>query len=88
MEATMKAGRQGLDDPLHAVFIRGPWVERHGPGVEVLAAVHRGDRGSRPVVVRQGALLAASFHPELGSDHRLHQMFVRSVHAKRDAASR
>ncbi|MBW9216806.1 pyridoxal 5'-phosphate synthase glutaminase subunit PdxT [Mumia sp. zg.B53] len=79
---------QGLDDPLHAVFIRGPWVESHGPGVEVLAAVDRGDQGRRPVVVRQGALLAASFHPELGADHRLHQMFVRSVHANGDVASR
>ncbi|KAA1423289.1 pyridoxal 5'-phosphate synthase glutaminase subunit PdxT [Mumia zhuanghuii] len=69
----------GLDGPLHAVFIRGPWVDSCGPDVEVLATVDRGADGVHPVVVRQGRLVAASFHPELGSDHRLHRMFVDMV---------
>ncbi|WP_370619513.1 pyridoxal 5'-phosphate synthase glutaminase subunit PdxT [Mumia sp. Pv 4-285] len=72
----------GLDEPLHAVFIRGPWVESCGAGVEVLATVDRGEAGVHPVVVRHGPLLAASFHPELGTDHRLHQMFVDDVRAR------
>jgi 5'-phosphate synthase pdxT subunit len=62
----------GLDGgPLHAVFIRAPWVERVGEGVEVLASA-----GSHPVAVRQGRLLATSFHPELTPDRRLHRLFV------------
>jgi 5'-phosphate synthase pdxT subunit len=65
----------GLDDgPLHAVFIRAPWVERVGPGVEVLA-----EAGGHPVAVRQGPLLATSFHPELTPDTRLHRLFVSLV---------
>ena len=64
----------GLDAPVHGVFIRAPWVEAAGPGVEVLARVDE-----HPVAVRQGALLATAFHPEVGSDHRLHRMFVASV---------
>ncbi|MFD1826801.1 MULTISPECIES: pyridoxal 5'-phosphate synthase glutaminase subunit PdxT [Mumia] len=74
---------EGLDAPMHAVFIRAPWVESCGPGVEVLASVDRGEDGAHPVVVRQGVLLAASFHPEVGHDDRLHRMFVRTVHAAR-----
>jgi 5'-phosphate synthase pdxT subunit len=62
----------GLDGgPLHAVFIRAPWVERTGDGVEVLASVD-----GHPVAVRQGHLLATSFHPELTPDTRLHELFV------------
>lgn len=64
----------GLDSDLHAVFIRAPWVERAGPGVQVLAAV----RG-HPVAVRQGDVLATSFHPELTGDVRLHALFVEVV---------
>lgn len=64
----------GLDSDLHAVFIRAPWVERAGPGVEVLAEI----RG-HPVAVRQGDLLATSFHPELTGDVRLHALFVQVV---------
>lgn len=48
----------GLDAPVHAVFIRAPWVEAAGPAVEVLAEAH-----GHPVAVRQGHLLATSFHP-------------------------
>jgi 5'-phosphate synthase pdxT subunit len=61
---------------VHGVFIRSPWVERVGPGVEVLACV-----GEHPVAVRQGALLATSFHPELTDDHRVHELFLTSINA-------
>jgi 5'-phosphate synthase pdxT subunit len=61
----------GLDEPLHAVFIRAPWVSEHGPEVEVLARV-----GEHPVAIRQGRVLAVSFHPELAGEPRLHQMLL------------
>jgi 5'-phosphate synthase pdxT subunit len=57
--------------PVHAVFIRAPWVEEAGPGVEVLA-----EAAGHPVAVRQGRLLATSFHPELTGDARVHELFV------------
>jgi len=57
--------------PLHAVFIRAPWVSEHAPGVEVLARV-----GEHPVAVRQGNVLAVAFHPELAGDTRLHEMLL------------
>ena len=60
--------------PVHAVFIRAPWVERTGAGVRVLAAV-----GEHPVAVRQGNVLATSFHPEVSGDGRLHELFLRIV---------
>lgn len=63
---------QGLDAPLHALFIRAPVIVRTGPSVEVLARVVQG-----PVYVQQGRLLASSFHPELGSDTRVHEHFLR-----------
>ncbi|MGO1167505.1 MAG: pyridoxal 5'-phosphate synthase glutaminase subunit PdxT [Janibacter sp.] len=64
--------------PVRAVFIRAPWVEECGAGVEVLAAVEaKGE--SHPVVVRQGGLLATSFHPEVTGDHRVHELFVAMV---------
>ena len=63
-----------LDGAFHAVFIRAPRVERIGAGVEVLAA-HDGD----PVLVRQGRMLAASFHPELTPDARIHERFLSMV---------
>jgi pyridoxal 5'-phosphate synthase pdxT subunit len=62
------------DDRFHAVFIRAPVVERVGPDVEVMARV-----GDRPVLCRQGRALATAFHPELGDDTRLHQLFLRLV---------
>jgi pyridoxal 5'-phosphate synthase pdxT subunit len=61
-------------EPLRAVFIRAPWIERHGPGVEVLA---RWDE--HPVVVRQGSVLACAFHPELTDDARIHALFMAMV---------
>ena len=67
---------EGLDAPVHGVFIRAPWVEQVGPGVEVLARVEDPDR---IVMVRQGSLMATSFHPEVGGDPRVHGMFVDLV---------
>jgi 5'-phosphate synthase pdxT subunit len=67
---------------MHAVFIRAPWVEKSGDGVEVLAVAPAGSAdsaGERPVVVRQGAVLASAFHPELTGDTRLHELFVRMI---------
>ncbi|GAB3865067.1 pyridoxal 5'-phosphate synthase glutaminase subunit PdxT [Nocardioides maradonensis] len=61
----------GLADPVHAVFIRAPWVEQTGPDVEVLATAM-----DHPVAVRQGHLLATSFHPEVDGDGRIHRLFL------------
>jgi 5'-phosphate synthase pdxT subunit len=57
--------------PMHAVFIRAPWVAERGPEVEVLASVDE-----HPVAIRQGNMLAVSFHPELSGDDRLHAMLL------------
>jgi 5'-phosphate synthase pdxT subunit len=65
--------------PFHAVFIRAPWVEEAGPDVEVLARVEHGPAVDRIVAVRQGHLLATSFHPEVGDDGRVHALFVDLV---------
>ena len=65
--------------PMRAVFIRAPWVEAAGPGVDVLARVGTGPATGRIVAVRQGAVLATAFHPELGADPRVHAEFVRMV---------
>jgi 5'-phosphate synthase pdxT subunit len=59
------------EEPLRAVFIRAPWVEEHGSGVEVLAEVD-----GHPVAVRDGAVLAVAFHPELTEDSRVHALFM------------
>ena len=73
----------GLAEPVHAVFIRAPWVESVGGGVEVLARVPdgaaAGAAAGRIVAVRQGPLMATSFHPEVGGDGRVHRMFVDLV---------
>jgi pyridoxal 5'-phosphate synthase pdxT subunit len=66
------------EPPLRAVFIRAPWVEDWGPGVEVLASVER-DGADHPVAVRSGPLLATSFHPEVTGDLRMHRYFVDAV---------
>jgi 5'-phosphate synthase pdxT subunit len=65
--------------PVHAVFIRAPWVEDAGPGVRVLGRVGSGPAAGRIVAVRQGPLLATSFHPEVTGDGRVHELFVRIV---------
>ena len=71
----------GLDAPFHGVFIRAPLVTATGDAVEVLAA-HEGV----PVLVRQGRVMAASFHPELTADNRLHERFVELVRDSTDSS--
>lgn len=75
-------GLPGLDSPFRAVFIRAPWVERVGDGVEVLARAGNARDGAI-VAVRRGNVMATSFHPELGGDDRLHAAFVRIVEQAR-----
>ena len=71
---------QGIDGgPMHAVFIRAPWVEEAGEAVEVLGRVVAGPADGKIVAVRQGNLVATSFHPELTGDHRVHALFVDIV---------
>lgn len=72
-------GFDGIDGPVHAVFIRAPWVERAGDGVDVLARVAAGEAAGRIVAVRQGPLMATSFHPEVGGDDRIHRLFLDLV---------
>jgi pyridoxal 5'-phosphate synthase pdxT subunit len=69
------------DEPLRAVFIRAPWVERHGGDVEVLATYD-----GHPVVIREGGVLASAFHPELTDDPRLHAFFMAMTTGARDRA--
>ena len=69
--------------PVRAIFIRAPWVEEHGPGVQVLARVD-----GHPVAVRQGRLLAIAFHPELSEETRLHQLLLAMSDAQRGRATR
>ena len=64
-----------------AVFIRAPWVEDMGDGVEVLATVEDGPAAGRVVAIRQRNLLATSFHPEVTGDHRIHDFFTQMVRA-------
>ncbi len=66
----------GDPQPLHGVFIRAPWIERVGDGVEVLATYQ-----GRPVAARQGSVLVTAFHPELTGDRRLHRTFAAMVEA-------
>ena len=63
-------------EPVHAVFIRAPWIADHGPEVEILAEVD-----GHAVAARQGRMLVLSFHPELGGDRRLHERFLEDVRA-------
>jgi pyridoxal 5'-phosphate synthase pdxT subunit len=72
---------EGLgEEPLRAVFIRAPWVQEHGPGVEVLAEVN-----GHPVAVRDGNVMAVAFHAELTDDSRLHAAFMAMCTAARSA---
>ena len=68
------AFNDGSADLIRAVFIRAPWVEKVGAGVEVLASVE-----NHPVAVRSKTVLATSFHPELTGDHRIHRYFIEEV---------
>jgi pyridoxal 5'-phosphate synthase pdxT subunit len=67
----------GLEKPFHAVFIRAPWVASIGDGVDVLAEVD-----GHPVMIRQGNVIATSFHPELTGDDRIHRMVLNLVGAE------
>jgi 5'-phosphate synthase pdxT subunit len=67
--------------PVHAVFIRAPWIAEHGPDVQVLAEVD-----GHPVAARQGAATVVAFHPELDGDPRLHARFLADVRAHRGGA--
>ena len=70
IDSSIREGRLG-NEPLEMVFIRAPKIERVGPGVEVIAT-----EGGDPVAVRQGKVMAATFHPELSEDTRIHQAFL------------
>jgi 5'-phosphate synthase pdxT subunit len=70
-------------EPLHGVFIRAPAVSDVGAGVEVLAR----DPDGRPIAVRQGRVLATTFHPELTADRRLHRLLVELIAAREGAAA-
>jgi 5'-phosphate synthase pdxT subunit len=66
-------------EPLRAVFIRAPWIDEHGPEVEVLASID-----GHPVAIRQGSILATAFHPELTDDSRMHAMLMALATAARE----
>jgi len=72
---------EGHPSTFKAVFIRAPWVEEMGEGVEVLATVETGPAAGRVVAIQQGNLLATSFHPEVTGDHRIHEYFTAMVRA-------
>jgi pyridoxal 5'-phosphate synthase pdxT subunit len=80
VDSSIREGRF-LDDPIEMVFIRAPKIERIGKGIEVIAT-----EGKDGVLVRKGKTLAATFHPELSDDPRIHKYFVDLV-AKGDKAA-
>jgi 5'-phosphate synthase pdxT subunit len=74
----------GIDGgPVRSVFIRAPWVQEVGPAAEALGRVATGEAVGRIVAVRQGNLLATSFHPELTNDGRIHAYFCEMVRQSR-----
>lgn len=73
IDSSIRTGKLG-NTPLEMVFIRAPKIERLGPGVEVIAT-----EGNDPVAVRQGKAMAATFHPELSDDLRIHRAFLDLV---------
>ncbi|HTA24840.1 MAG TPA: pyridoxal 5'-phosphate synthase glutaminase subunit PdxT [Terriglobales bacterium] len=75
LESSIREGKLGTS-PIEMVFIRAPKFERLGPGVEVVAT-----EGNDPVAVRQGRVMAATFHPELSDDTRVHKAFLDLVNA-------
>jgi len=72
----------GDADPLTGVFIRAPWIERAGEGVDVLA-----EHDGHPVAAQQGSVLVTAFHPELTDDRRMHQRFATMVAGARQEAA-
>ena len=81
MASTSWSAATPFDAPFHALFIRAPWVEKVGASVEVLATIASGPAAGRIVAVRQGSLMATSFHPEITADDRVHRYFVDLVRA-------
>ncbi len=77
---SFEADLEVLGAPLHAVFIRAPWVAEAGEDVEILAEVD-----GHPVAVRQGNVMAVAFHPELTEETALHERFLESVRLSRAA---
>lgn len=75
------AGIEDADRPMRAAFIRAPWVDEVGPAATVIGRVSGGGGTGRIVAVRQGPLLATSFHPEVGGDVRVHRMFLEIIRA-------
>ena len=73
VDSSIRTGKLG-ESPLEMVFIRAPKIEHLGPGVQVMAT-----EGNDPVVVREGKTMAATFHPELSEDTRVHQAFLDLV---------
>jgi 5'-phosphate synthase pdxT subunit len=73
IDSSIRTGKLG-ESPLEMVFIRAPRIERLGPQVEVVAT-----EGNDPVIVREGKAMAATFHPELSDDTRVHQKFLELV---------
>jgi 5'-phosphate synthase pdxT subunit len=71
-----------LDEPVHAVFIRAPWIEDAGPDVEILAEVD-----GHGVAAREGNITVVAFHPELSGERRLHEQFLERVRAHAAARS-
>lgn len=69
------------DEPVRAVFIRSPWIERHGPDAEVLATWE-----GHPVAIREGNVLACAFHPELTDDSRVHALLMAMATSARERA--
>ena len=65
---------RGIDHRVRGVFIRAPWIEEVGPGVEILA-----EHDGHPVLAREGRVLVAAFHPELTDDTRVHEWFLQLV---------
>ncbi|WAP53078.1 pyridoxal 5'-phosphate synthase glutaminase subunit PdxT [Arthrobacter sp. ATA002] len=87
LETLPSASAAGVSAPVHAVFIRAPWVEKVGGSVDVLARVPPQERGHAPaddfvariVAVRSGNLLATSFHPEVTGESRIHELFIQMI---------
>ncbi len=73
LDSSIREGQFG-DSPVEMVFIRAPRISRMGPGVKIMAT-----EGNDPVAVRQGKIMAATFHPELSDDRRMHQAFLDLV---------
>jgi pyridoxal 5'-phosphate synthase pdxT subunit len=71
------------EEPLRAVFIRAPWIERCGPAVQVLASYE-----GHPVAIREGSVLACAFHPELSEDPRMHALFMAMTTGARERGER